>query len=85
MKSFIALFLCLITGVLSAMSQNIIQHAPPGFDTLRSDIPHGKIDTISYFSKTVGNERRSLIYYTSGLFEKEKISRALSAAWYWRR
>jgi hypothetical protein len=51
MKSFIALFLCLITGVLSAAGQQVIQHAPPGFDTLRSDIPHGTIDTISYFQK----------------------------------
>ena len=72
MKPFIALFLCLITGVLSAGSQNVIQHAPPGFDTLRSDIPHGTIDTISYFSKTVGNERRSLIYLPPGYSKKKK-------------
>src|SRR5664279_3105331 len=72
MKPFIALFLCLITGVLSAVSQNVIQHAPPGFDTLRSDIPHGTIDTISYFSKTVGKERRSLIYLPPGYSKKKK-------------
>jgi enterochelin esterase-like enzyme len=72
MKSFIALFLCLITGVLSTAGQHVIQHAPPGFDTLRSDIPHGTIDTISYFSKTIGNERRSLIYLPPGYSKKKK-------------
>ena len=72
MKSFIALLLCLITGVLSTAGQQVVQHAPPGFDTLRSDIPHGTIDTISYFSKTVGNERRSLIYLPPGYSKKKK-------------
>jgi enterochelin esterase-like enzyme len=72
MKPFIALFLCLIAGVFSAASQNVIQHAPPGFDTLRSDIPHGTIDTISYFSKTVGNERKSLLYLPPGYSKKKK-------------
>jgi enterochelin esterase-like enzyme len=72
MKPFIALCLFLITGVLSAVSQNVIQHAPPGFDTLRSDVPHGTIDTISYFSKTVGNDRRSLIYLPPGYSKKKK-------------
>ncbi len=72
MKPFIALFICLITGVFSAGSQNIIQHAPPGFDTARLDISHGKIDSIYYFSKTVGNQRRSLIYLPPGYSKKNK-------------
>jgi len=72
MKPFIAFFICLFTGALSAVSQNVIQHAPPGFDTLRLDIPHGTIDTIHYFSKTVGNQRRSLIYLPPGYSKKNK-------------
>jgi len=72
MKPFIAFFICLFTGALSAASQNVIQHAPPGFDTLRLDIPHGTIDTIHYFSKTVGNQRRSLIYLPPGYSKKNK-------------
>jgi len=43
-------------------SQNSERHAPPGFDSLRINIPHGKIDTIKYNSKTVGTERKALIY-----------------------
>ncbi|HLZ87673.1 MAG TPA: sialate O-acetylesterase, partial [Puia sp.] len=30
------------------------QPMPPGFDSVRADIPHGRIDTISYASATVG-------------------------------
>jgi hypothetical protein len=39
---------------LSVCSQEIIKQAPPGFDSLRADMSHGKIDTITYESKTVG-------------------------------
>lgn len=68
--------LWLLTGVLfffalSVFSQDIIKQAPNGFDTLRVDIPHGKIDTISYSSKTVGNKRKALIY-TPPEFSKKK-------------
>jgi hypothetical protein len=38
----------------AAYSQNIEKHAPPGFDSLQTNIPHGKIDTITYNSTTVG-------------------------------
>ena len=57
---------------LSVYSQGVIKHAPPGFDTLRSGIPHGQLDTISYYSKTVGNERRSLIYLPPDYSKKKK-------------
>ena len=36
-------------------AQAIVKHAPPGFDSIHANIPHGKIDTITYDSKTVGN------------------------------
>jgi len=38
----------------------------------KSAIPHGKIDTISYDSKTVGTTRRSLIYTPPGFSKKKK-------------
>ncbi len=72
MKPFIAIFIFTVTLVSPAASQNIIQHAPPGFDTLRMDITHGTIDTIHYFSKTVGNQRRSLIYLPPGYSKSKK-------------
>jgi enterochelin esterase-like enzyme len=60
-----------LTG-LSLYGQGVIKHAPPGFDTLRSGVPHGQIDTISYYSKTIGSERRSLIYLPPNYSKKKK-------------
>jgi enterochelin esterase-like enzyme len=71
MKKFLA-FLGFISMAFLADSQNIVHQAPAGFDTLRSNIPRGKIDTITYFSKTVGNPRRSLIYFPPGYSKKNK-------------
>lgn len=40
--------------------------APQGFDIMRSNIPHGKIDSVNYNSKSVGKERRMLVYTPPG-------------------
>jgi enterochelin esterase-like enzyme len=71
MKKLITLFTALIVIIFTANSQNIVKHAPVGFDSLRTGIAHGKIDTISYFSKTVGKNRRALIY-TPPAYSKSK-------------
>lgn len=55
-----------------ARSQNIVDHSPTGFDVVRENISHGKIDTISYASKTVGTSRRALIYTPPGYSKKKK-------------
>lgn len=52
-------------------AQELVKQAPAGFDSLRTGIPQGKIDTISYASKTVGVTRRALIY-TPPAFSKKK-------------
>lgn len=62
MKKYFALFASLIVIIVTANSQNIVKHAPAGFDSLRTGIAHGKIDSISYPSKTVGSNRKALIY-----------------------
>ncbi|MDR7131993.1 enterochelin esterase-like enzyme [Algoriphagus sp. 4150] len=62
--------LFLITGHLYA--QQLEKEAPVGFDQPRDGITHGKIDTITYTSVTVGNERQTLIYTPPGYSEKEK-------------
>ena len=62
MKKIIALVCGLILTSTYVFPQNIERHAPAGFDSLLINIPHGKIDTISYVSKTVGTIRRALIY-----------------------
>lgn len=67
----IAIAVFMLPG-LSAYSQELVKQAPAGFDALRADIPHGKIDTIAYTSKTVGATRRSLIYTPPGFSKKKK-------------
>lgn len=45
---------------------------PEGFDKLRTNIQHGKIDTVQYVSKTVGTNRKALIYTPPGFSKKKK-------------
>lgn len=56
----------------SAYSQAVVSQARVGFDVFHADIPHGKIDTITYESKTVGNNRRALIYTPPGYSKSKK-------------
>lgn len=65
---------CLLSLVLatSASSQNFTKTAPGDFDSLRANIPHGKIDTITYASKTVGTNRRAIICTPPGFSKKKK-------------
>ena len=46
--------------------------APAGFDSTRTGIPTGKIDTLTYDSKTVGTKRKTLIYTPPGFSKKNK-------------
>jgi enterochelin esterase-like enzyme len=45
---------------------------PAGFDRQRDDIPHGKIETIEYDSKTVGTTRKMLVYTPPGYTSDKK-------------
>lgn len=44
---------------------------PAGFNAKRDGIPHGKLETIEYDSKTVGNTRKMQVYTPPG-YTKEK-------------
>ncbi len=61
MKNLTILFSILLL-TLSGYTQSAITNAPAGFDIAQKSIPHGTIDTIVYHSKTVGTDRRALIY-----------------------
>src|SRR6187399_3618582 len=66
-------FICAIVILCNSINaQPGEKQAPKGFDSLRIDIPHGKIDSISYFSKTVDTIRRTLIYTPPGFSKKNK-------------
>ncbi len=43
-----------------------------GFDKFRSDILHGKIDTVQYKSKSVKTKRKALVYTPPGYSKKKK-------------
>lgn len=64
------ILLFLFVGQLHA--QQIEKEAPSGFDQARVGISHGKIDTITYHSTTVGNDRRALVYTPPGFSQDEK-------------
>lgn len=67
-------FIASVFVVLSipTYSQDIVKQAPVGFDVYKDNILHGKIDTISYESKTVGTTRRALVYTPPGYSESKK-------------
>jgi hypothetical protein len=76
MKTNLLLSLTLAFAVLAMAvlnAQNLIKQAPSGFDSMQANIPHGKIDTISYNSKTVGVTRRALIYTPPGFSKRKNI------------
>jgi len=72
MKQLTLFLLAFIAFSYNASSQNVVTPAPLGFDIVREGIPHGKIDTITYNSKTVGVKRRALIYTPPGYSKNKK-------------
>jgi enterochelin esterase-like enzyme len=59
----IFLLLAIISFAFSSQAQQpFVTRAPRDFDSLRSGIAHGRIDTVIYNSKTVGAKRKALIY-----------------------
>ncbi|MBC7888207.1 MAG: esterase [Ferruginibacter sp.] len=72
MKKWIFFFVFL-PGCFSALyAQNIVKQASEGFDKEQQGITHGKIDTITYASSTVGTNRRALIYTPPGFSNNKK-------------
>jgi enterochelin esterase-like enzyme len=62
----------LLMFAIYANAQNIVKHAPQGFDALRAGIQQGKIDTVNYTSKTVGSVRKAVIYTPPGFSTDKK-------------
>src|SRR5690606_8477693 len=66
----VLVLLFLFVGQLNA--QQLEKEAPSGFHQSRDGIPRAKIDTITYASKTVGNDRKALVYTPPGFSKNEK-------------
>ncbi|MFD2520600.1 alpha/beta hydrolase-fold protein [Emticicia soli] len=58
--------------MISSFAQNFEKEAPKGFDKERAGIAKGKLDTIKYESKTVGANRKALVYTPPGFDKKKK-------------
>ncbi|MEE4285639.1 MAG: alpha/beta hydrolase-fold protein [Mariniphaga sp.] len=71
MKKLIFMIVPLLSGLI-VNSQIVNEPVPAGFDVVRSEIPHGKIDTVTYYSNTVGNNRSAVIYTPPGFSNAEK-------------
>ncbi len=67
--SLVFLILVLAIGIVQAQDE---MSAPSGFDAVREKIPHGKLDTIQYASKTVGTKRKALVYTPPGFSKSKK-------------
>src|SRR4051794_6507027 len=65
-------FLSLLFGTLSVNAQDIVKQMPDNYDTIQATIPHGKIDSVVYDSKTVGSKRKALVFTPPGYNKKNK-------------
>jgi enterochelin esterase-like enzyme len=66
------LFIVFITIAVTTHAQSPVTQMPVGYDSYRADIPHGRIDTVMYPSRTVGTNRKTLIYTPPGYSPKKK-------------
>lgn len=58
--------------VLTSDDKPAFPEPPAGWDTLRADIPHGKLEMIEYESKTVGTRRKMNVYTPPGYSSDKK-------------
>ena len=72
MKHFTLLLVCMLAYSLGTWAQSPIPHAQAGFDIEKAEIAKGKVDTVSYDSKTVGVKRKALVYTPPGFSKKTK-------------
>ncbi len=56
----------------SAQDQKPLPAAPKGFDTKREGIARGKIESIEYYSKSVGGKRKMVVYTPPGYAKTNK-------------
>jgi enterochelin esterase-like enzyme len=72
MKRLTSLIALLFMFSILTNAQPTEKEAPKGFDVPRTDIPHGKVDSIIYESKTVGTKRKATIYLPPGYSKSKK-------------
>ena len=73
MKHFTILLVCMLAYSLGTWAQSPIPHSQAGFDIEKAGIAKGKVDTVSYDSKTVGVKRKALVYTPPGFSRRQNI------------
>lgn len=58
----------------NALTPSAVVPAPPGYDSYRNNIPHGNTNLISYYSTTVGNARKAMVYTPPGYSPNKKYN-----------
>jgi enterochelin esterase-like enzyme len=71
MKKLLTVLAILFFCENMVFSQKMEKEMPNGYESERSDIAKGKIDTVLYVSKTVGSKRKTVVY-TPPNFDKKK-------------
>jgi len=66
MKNLFIIYFLFTTFAHLSFSQSGLHRASEGFDVDHRPIPKGKIETVEYFSKTVGNNRKAVVYTPPG-------------------
>ena len=72
MKIAAVIFISIWVFCCNLHAQPVEKQAPKGFDSYQAEIPHGNLDSLSYFSKTVDTIRRTLVYTPPGYSKKKK-------------
>ncbi|WP_124065464.1 carbohydrate-binding protein [Clostridium sp. E02] len=74
-KLFSAIYTMLLSVALLGVTAITALAAPPaGYDQQRSNIPHGKVTTVSYHSNTTGTDRKANIYTPPGYSASQKYN-----------
>lgn len=62
MKNIAIILVCALAYCFGVQAQSTIPHSQAGFDVEKAGIAQGKIETVTYNSKTVGTKRKALVY-----------------------
>ncbi|TDH23461.1 esterase family protein [Segetibacter sp. 3557_3] len=71
MKKIALAFVAMFTA-FSTFSQGVVKQSTSGFDVDQTNIPHGRVDSASYKSTTVGTARKITIYTPPGYVSTKK-------------
>jgi enterochelin esterase-like enzyme len=72
MKNPIFVFMLALMMCAPVFGQKELLNVPVAFDASRTEIAHGRMDTVTYASKTVGTKRKALVYTPPGFSKNRK-------------